>query len=152
MKNGKWTRIGRFWAGALCAALWTWLAFALCYLLLRMLYLSFDWGFLLAVPLAVASLVAILFGAGVFVTYFWVAINDCNPDERWGELAVFIILSPLLLLKLWGIIALALAFAFLLAILPFDFGRDWGEEVWEKRRWRHLADLANDWEREENQR
>ena len=150
MEQGTSKMRGRFWAGAWCASLWSWLAIALCGGLLRMLYFGWDWGFLIAIPLAVASLVAILFGAGVFATYFWVAVADYSSDARWNEFVVLIILSPLLLLGLRGILALALAF--LVAILPFDFGRDWGEEIWEKRRWRHLAGVTNDWEREENQR
>ncbi len=150
MKHGQLTRTARFWAGALCAALWTWLAVALCGFLGLALQRNFDWGILVAAPLGLLSLVAILFGAGVFATYFWVAIADCNPDERWSEFVVLIILSPLLVLGFW-IIPILIP-AFLLAILPFDYGRDWGEEIWENRRWRHLFDFANDWEREENQR
>ena len=145
-----WKRTIRFWAGALCATLWTWLALALCGLLLLSLHRNFDWGVLLALPMGLLSLVAILFGAGVFATCFWIAIADSDSYAHWSEFTIVIILSPLLLLGAWGICALV--FAFLPAILPFDFGRDWGEDVWENRRWRHLFDLANDWEREENER
>ncbi len=140
----------RFWAGALCAALWSWLALALVQALLLPLHRNFDWGALVAIPLALCALLAILFGAGVFASYFWLEITDPKRCTRWGEFTVLLILAPSLRWALWSLPVLI--FAFLLAILPFDFGRDWGEEIWERRRWRHFLGLSNDWECDENQR
>ena len=144
--NNIWRSRGKFWAGAGCASLWSWLAFALAKALLMPLHRNFDWGALVAIPLALCGLLAIFFGAGVLASYFWIGVADAGRNTRWGEWTVLLILAPLLWLGWWTIPLLV--FAFLLAILPFDFGRDWGEEIWEGRRWRHLFGAANDWERD----
>ena len=146
MKTENWSFLARFWAGALCAALWSWLAIALIWALLMPLHRNFDWGALVAIPLALCSLLAIFFGAGVLCSYFWISVTDSVRSTRWGERTIALVLAPLLMLGLWGVPLLV--FAFLLAILPFDFGRDWGEEIWERRRWRHLFGVTNDWERD----
>ena len=142
------------WTGGLSGLLTGWSSVALalwfCSWILR-----FDGSFLL-VPLV--GLLVLLpafpiggFAMGMACAFFWhsVAAQEQRDEWRLGVLMVFFL--PLFWLGIVGGIA-AICLLAPLTVKQFHRGLETGLTWWPRRRWRHFVGLANEWEREENER
>ena len=146
----KWQRIGRFWAGATCASLWSWLAFALTSAVMSLLYENFSWGQIFGLGFGFVSFIAIFYGAAIIATYFWAKVADNSGNNKkyaaWGTGTVMLILAPMVAVNPIGLLVVIISCP--LAFWSFRSGMPSGEYFWKHRRWRHFFGLTNDYERE----
>ena len=139
-------RAGRFWTGAICATLWTWLALALNFWVAALVAAQFSWGLWLGALYGLLAFVAIFYCAGIIGTFFWYCVANSKDCQDWGAWTVLIALTPILAVS--PIALLLLIFLLPCAVLPFLRGAEWGEDCWKRERWRHFFGLSNDWERD----
>ncbi len=97
----------------------------------------------LAALLWILSLPLLGWILGMICAYFWHGVADMATQQQWG-------LQVLLVIFILPVFGFACAYPFV--VWPFfraiEFGNDW----WPKRRHRQFFGLANDWERDEDER
>ena len=145
MKTESWNLYWRCCVGAACAALWSWLAFAV-NVLVATLPLRFQWGLWFSAVYLLLAFLSIFYCAGIVATLFWHPVADARTCTDWVAWTTLLILAPLLIIDLLSVLLIIFLLPF--AIVPFIRGAQWGEECWRRRRWRHLLNLSNDWERD----
>ncbi len=152
--DNKWRKRGRFWAGTLCAALWSWLAFALTNAVTSWLFERYPAGELVFTAFYLLSFPVIFYCAAIIATYFWSTLVNSVVDnkecEAWATGTVMLIFTPLPFVSAAGL--LILIFLFPVARWCFLRAVPAGGYLWKRRLWRQFFGFNNEWEREETER
>ena len=151
-----WKLHCRFWWGTWSALIIWWVSLVALELIRERTFIDPSLG-ALTLPLTLLQLAQIPVGgfvSGLICSFLWHPVAKRVTCEQWGAIVVLLFFAPILLLRPMPLspFIVPVIVAFPCALVPFHRGINVGFRYWREGRWRNFVGLANDWERDKNQR